>query len=420
MSRVPAFLESPDKHAESDRDLRPHADCACLICGSRRVRRLCSAGELADRQESLRRFHERRLRRLPDGSVPRRALADRVEFTQDYATDIVRCVPCGLVYRSPRPEAGAVARAYRSDRYGEDYLEQALRSRLPWARRKAAALAPFLPLARPPRVVEVGSFVGAFLTAAGERGWDAVGIDPGEEVVGFCRAHRLSVFRGTLPEFPVDPHTMDAVVIWNTFDQLPDPRPTLHAAARLLRPGGVLVLRLPNGAYFERASGGLRRAGTAGSAWLLRALAWNNLLTFPYLYGYTLRTADRLAGEFDFARMRYAPDTLVGMSNVDTARWAAAEERVCKWWCRAGAVLERMWPGDRAALAPWLDLYYRTPAAQQVTIRYEPRPLLDRYARLAGQSADCASIRSDRVREGWHPAGRPLTRDSPSGPGGRF
>ncbi len=391
MSRVPAFLESPRRRPESDRELRPQTDGACLVCGSRRVRPLCSAAELANRQQVLRRFHERRLRRGPDGSIPARALADRVEFTQDYVTDIVSCLQCEMVFRTPRPAAGVVTRAYESDRYGQDYLEGALRSRLPWARRKASALAPWLASVRQPRVVEVGSFVGAFLTAARERGWEVIGIDPGDEVARFCRAQRHSVFQGTLPEFPCDPHTVDAVVIWNTFDQLPDPRPTLHAAARLLRSGGLLVLRLPNGAYFQWATDRLRRAGRIGTEWLVTALAWNNLLTFPYLHGYSLETADRLAADCNCSRVACTPDTLVRLADADTRLWAALEERVSKWACRMGGRLERVWNRHRAVLAPWLDLYYRTPGAQQVTIRYEANRALDPCARLAGRPADCAS-----------------------------
>jgi len=73
-----------------------------------------------------------------------------------------------------------------------------------------------------------------------------VGVDPGHDVAAFCRERGLPIFEGTLDEARFTPGSFDAVVVWNTFDQLPDPRPLLQQAVVLLRNGGVLVLRVPN------------------------------------------------------------------------------------------------------------------------------------------------------------------------------
>src|SRR5207249_12170782 len=59
----------------------------------------------------------------------------------------------------------------------------------------------------------------------------------------FCKEHRLRVVRETLGEVQLANDSIDCVAIWNTFDQLPDPEPTVSAARRLLRTGGVLALR---------------------------------------------------------------------------------------------------------------------------------------------------------------------------------
>jgi SAM-dependent methyltransferase len=98
-------------------------------------------------------------------------------------------------------------------------------------------------------VLEVGSFAGGFLLEGQEQGWDMVGVDPGRDVAAFCRARGLPIFEGTLEETRFMPGSFDAVVVWNTFDQMPDPRPVLERAVLLLRNGGILVLRVPNGAF---------------------------------------------------------------------------------------------------------------------------------------------------------------------------
>jgi SAM-dependent methyltransferase len=126
-------------------------------------------------------------------------------------------------------------------------------------------------------------------------------VDPGEAVVRFCRDRGLPVVHGTLEQRLQPSNTVDAVVIWNTFDQLPDPRPLLRAIEQLLKPDGLLIIRIPHGICYRDAMD-----ATNVHRWLRKplytGLAWNNLLTFPYLYGYGLATLDRLIGEFGLVR----------------------------------------------------------------------------------------------------------------------
>jgi hypothetical protein len=90
----------------------------------------------------------------------------------------------------------------------------------------------------------------------------------------------------------------------------------------------------------------------------LLALAWNNLIGFPYLHGYSVGTLDRLVAAYGFERIAAEPDTLLPLADRDTRRWAAVEERIVKAACRAA--WQRQIPGPaRFAAAPWLDVYYR-------------------------------------------------------------
>jgi SAM-dependent methyltransferase len=328
-------------------DLKPEVEALCVICGGHGREVVCSEAELRAQTEFLRDFHHRRLR--PAARRRDAALADRAEFTQDYVTDVVSCTGCGLVLRDQRPAAAAVERAYAADEYGAERLQALFEADLEASRAKLGSLRHYLPRRRAPVVIEIGSFVGGFLAAAGEAGWTAIGVDPGREVTDFCRANGLSVHRSTADDAPIDAGSADAVAIWNTFDQLPDPRPTLRAARTWLRPGGILVLRVPNGAAFRRAMPMLRARRPGGPLWA--ALAWNNLLGFPYLYGYARRPLDRLLEGAGFVRHALQPDTLVRLANQDTQRWAALEERV----------LKGLWRGiarARPDIAPWFNAYY--------------------------------------------------------------
>jgi len=279
-------------------------------------------------------------------------MAERASFTQDPDSDIVSCAACGLVFRERQPSPGAAVTTYAEDEYDRDRLEALFESHVELFTPRLARLRQLLgETETPPTVVEVGSFVGGFLSVAEAAGWTALGIDPGEEVGAFCREKNLLVRRGTAADVQVRRGSADVVAIWNTFDQLPDPRPTLAAARRWLRPGGVLALRVPNGYAFCRALTWLRRSPEVLRPPLLTAMAWNNLLTFPYLHGYSIETLSHLTGEFGWRPLAVDADTLTRLSDDHTAPWAAREEWLVK---AAWRIVARANPN----VAPWIDAYF--------------------------------------------------------------
>ena len=348
---------------------KPLIDVRCAVCGEGAYEIIRTRGQVQTEVQYLRKFHQRRLR--PAKAESCSALLDRVEFTQDYATAIVSCHGCGLIYRNPRPPADAIKRAYERDHYGRDRLGKVFEAQRELYRPKARYLGRWLPTREEQRgtgtapsptctrVVEVGSFVGGFLAAGRQYGWDMLGVDPGKEVDSFCREHELRVFQGTLAEAPIEPGSIDCVAIWNTFDQLPNPAPTLEAAGRVLRPGGVLALRVPNGDCFRFAESWMPRLPRPLRRWLRATVAWNNLLAFPYLHGYSVRTLDWLLFRYGFIRVSIQPDTLVRLSDDYTKTWAVWEERLLKSVCRVAFRLERWSSRSGVILAPWFDAYYR-------------------------------------------------------------
>jgi len=339
-----------------DLERQPRVLVGCRLCGSTRSRLICSADDIAAQYRFLQSFYRSRWSRQDTASA-----TDRLKFTHDYSTAIVACTDCGLLYRNPRPPADAVTKAYTTERYDEAYLLAELATQRRWARRKVPLLGRYLAkhvTRSRPRVLEVGSFAGGFLLEGQAQGWDMVGVDPGRDVAAFCRAQRLPIFEGTLEETRFMPGSFDAVVVWNTFDQMPDPHPLLEQAVLLLRNGGVLMLRVPNGACF---------------AWMLRlrarvprtlrrlfdvAMACSNLMAFPYLYGYSLGQLKRLTEPYGFRLAACVPDQVVATPSGHLARWAHLEEHLVRGLVHVIAALWRDDSSDLLRSAPWLDCVF--------------------------------------------------------------
>ncbi|HEV8713937.1 MAG TPA: methyltransferase domain-containing protein [Candidatus Binatia bacterium] len=339
----------------------------CAVCGNHTFAVICPAHEVRSHLEYLWGFHCRRSRPRRDHEPARDGLAERAGFTQDYVTDIVACTGCGLVFRNPHPSAQAPANAYPQGHYGSARLAALFEAQRELSRRQARFLRRWLPTREEIRIVEVGSFVGGFLAAGQEYGWNMVGVEPEMEVNNFCRRRGQSVFQGTLTELPLEERSVDCIAIWQTFDQLPDPEPTLAAACRLLRPGGILAVRVPNGECFRLAIAWMRKLPRPLASCLRVALAWNNLLAFPYLHGYSLRTLDWLLPHYGFTRIAVRPDTLPRLAGAQTKRWAAQEERTLKFLCSLTTRLAALHPTNPGQIAPWFDVCYRQSLRPAIT-----------------------------------------------------
>jgi SAM-dependent methyltransferase len=145
------------------------------------------------------------------------------------------------------------------------------------------------------RLLEVGSAHGWFLEAAAARGMAVLGVEPDDAVAAQTRTG-LEVRRQYFPAALAPDETFDVIAFNDVFEHLPGPREVLAACGRHLRPGGRLVLNLPDadGALFRTACL-LARAGMSGPLERL----WQAHFRFPHLWYFDARTLPRLlAGDF--------------------------------------------------------------------------------------------------------------------------
>ncbi len=177
-----------------------------------------------------------------------------------------QCPRCRLVFRDGlcRPEEAARERRY----YENDYFRELAWDQIEGYRDGIyrEALDRIEGQVGRGRLLDVGCGCGFFLREALHRGWDAAGVDPSRESIDYLRRTIGDAgFEGTLED--VDPgNRYDAITMINVLDHLVDPWEDVTRAAALLRAGGLLYVRVPNGPFHMALFRLLQSCGLGGGA----------------------------------------------------------------------------------------------------------------------------------------------------------
>ncbi len=170
----------------------------------------------------------------------------------------------------------------------------------------AALLGNTLPAGPGRRLLDAGCGTGNNLRHLASLG-RTIGVDLSHEAVDFCRSRGVTVVRGDLMRLPFAAGCFDSVT---SFDVLyhrwvTDDRAAVAELARVLKPGGVLLVRVPAlrilwGAHDEavhsrhRYTRGELEELVAGAGLEVLRTTYANFLLFPLLLG--RRTVDRVTG----------------------------------------------------------------------------------------------------------------------------
>ena len=185
---------------------------------------------------------------------------------RDYITgdafQVGTCSACGLAVTSPQPSGEALGRYYPPAYHGDSDDRrfpapvEALQRLL---YRHRAGVVERVAGGKPGRVLDIGCGRGHLLDAFRRRGWEVQGTELTEHSARFPRqVLGLPVHVGPGDALPFEPGSFDAVVMWHVLEHWPDPRLAIAEASRLLRPGGVFMVGVPN---FGSPEARLCRAG---------------------------------------------------------------------------------------------------------------------------------------------------------------
>jgi len=153
------------------------------------------------------------------------------------------CRRCGAATTDPRPDDAELEAAY-----GDWYRPEGGGGRFNFAGdailgRTRGLLARHLDEIAPPGpILDVGAGEGTLLDALAARGRAVTGLERGAKREDFLDAPIETVERGD---------GWAGVVFWHSLEHMPQPRSAIREAARLLAPGGVLIVAVPNTASIQ-------------------------------------------------------------------------------------------------------------------------------------------------------------------------
>jgi SAM-dependent methyltransferase len=240
--------------------------------------------------------------------------------------ELVACSACTCLYVGQDPATIDFDALYGKDYYTgghdtvfEDYVGQQAARRAA-ARRKLFALRHFGGIPKRGRLLDVGCAAGFFLAEARAH-YEVQGVELSSWSSAWAREQLgLPVFTGTLQQAALPAAHFDVVTLWDVIEHVPDPVPLLAEAARVMKPGGRLVL--------TTGDWGSRYAQAQGERWHLMTPPWH----LSFFSRATLAEAARRAG---LKPVGWASEGVAG----DGALWRNRASLVLSRWAGLGDIV---------------------------------------------------------------------------------
>ncbi|HMW32796.1 MAG TPA: class I SAM-dependent methyltransferase [bacterium] len=179
-----------------------------------------------------------------------------MQFNDKYAEHtLVRCTQCRFVYINPRPTEDTIGVYYSAEEYTPFVSSSDNRSlfakvyhtvrrfSVRWKRKKVENKS------NKGLVIDLGCGTAEFLNEMKQNGWQVAGIEPSPEASEFARSnYDIPVLTGTINRELIGqtPDNPDVITMWHVLEHVHRLDETLDLIYKKLKPGGTLVIAVPN------------------------------------------------------------------------------------------------------------------------------------------------------------------------------
>lgn len=226
-------------------------------------------------------------------------------FLTRMGLDIYRCTDCGHRYMNPRIKFDTLVKLYADDKTASDVYTQPVQVDID--RKKYQYGLDLIEKLGPPamkKIMDIGCGSGGFLKIANENGWEyCVGVDANERYSDIYEETRGVQFLQTSFEH-IDHEKIgseyDCISMWNVLEHLYDIQQIISDVRRMLKPGGLMFIMVPN---VESLASRIIRERSATFNW-------------KHVSHFTRNSLDRLMSSCGFTAVHY--ETVI--SEIDNVK----------------------------------------------------------------------------------------------------
>ncbi|RKH76001.1 class I SAM-dependent methyltransferase [Corallococcus sp. AB032C] len=160
-----------------------------------------------------------------------------------------RCTGCGLIYK--REQKPGLGEGYEEKYFKHNRAKYLSRwdHRVRKCLRQVLVCLEYAPHAKD--LLDVGCSAGYVLEAAQRAGLTATGLDYSQFSVNLCRERGYTAEYGSLTQMPFPDASFDIITLKHTLEHVDQPMDGLREIQRVLRPGGVAFVIVPDAAYYK-------------------------------------------------------------------------------------------------------------------------------------------------------------------------
>lgn len=93
------------------------------------------------------------------------------------------------------------------------------------------------------KILDIGAGTGDFLVMAKGNGWEIVGLEPSPKARAIAQNKGVT-FLEELSQMPE--HSADVITMWHVLEHVPDVENQIAELKRILKPGGTIIIAVPN------------------------------------------------------------------------------------------------------------------------------------------------------------------------------
>ena len=153
---------------------------------------------------------------------------------------VYRCKNCTLAFLYPAPENP-------EEIYGEKYFKNWYLKHYGGRKKYFEGLWKKIENLIPGkgRLFDIGCGVGIFMDVAKEKGWNVCGQDVSSFAVDYCRKKGYVIYDKSLLKINLPENSLDVITMLDVLAHLKNPVEYIEKAKKILKPGGLLIIKTP-------------------------------------------------------------------------------------------------------------------------------------------------------------------------------